>query len=107
MLAPVEEGGGRLAEALRAAGINVEVCAVRQPSRLYGHSLADLIALGGLVSTSGSLQFEAAAKTLRDRSEEIDLRIETEGPRMGMWSVTQPQWVTQVRRIGFHMVCHP
>jgi len=103
LLAPVEEGGGGLAEALRAADIVVEVSTVRQPSRLYGHSLADLLALGNigeLAKVAGSLKFEVAARTLRDRSEEIDLRIETTGPRLGMWSVTQPQWVTQVSRLA-------
>ena len=43
-------------------------------------------------------KFESAAKVLRDRSAEVDLRIETEGPRMGMWCVVQPQWVTRLMR---------
>ena len=100
-LAPEEEGGGGIVDVLRAVDIHVDVRAVRQPSRLYGHSLADLLALGiigDLASVEGLLKFEVAARTLRDHAEEIDLRIETEGPRMGMWSVTQPQWVTQVSR---------
>ncbi|MGB0971946.1 MAG: class I SAM-dependent methyltransferase [Mycobacterium sp.] len=103
LLAPMEEGGGGLVEELRAADILVEVSTVRQPSRLYGHTLADLLALGNigeLAHVAGSLKFEVAARTLRDRSEEIDLRIETKGPRLGMWSVTQPQWVTQVSRLA-------
>ena len=65
--------------------------------------LADLLAISsiGVLSTvTGSLKFEAAAEVLRDRCKEVDLRIETEGPRTGMWSVSQPQWVTQVRRVG-------
>ena len=52
-----------------------------------------------LTSHAGTGKFESAAKLLRDRPEDVDLRIETEGPRMGMWSVVQPQWVTQVRRV--------
>lgn len=102
LLAPIEEGGGGLSDAVEKMGIGVEVESIRQPSRMYGHTLADLLAvanIGGLTSVPGTLKFEAAAKTLRDRSEEVDLRIETDGPRMGMWSVTQPQWVTQVRRV--------
>lgn len=101
-LAPVDEGGGALAQALAERGIGVEVDSVRQPSRMYGHSLSDLLAISniaGLVTVQGSSKFEAAATVLRDRSEEVDLRIETEGPRMGMWSVSQPQWVTTVRRV--------
>ena len=101
-IAPEAEGGGALADALADRGITVDVHSVRQPSRMYGHSLADLLAIsniGGLVTVEGSSKFDAAATVLRDRSEEVDLRIETEGPRTGMWSVSQPQWVTTVRRV--------
>lgn len=101
LLAPDAEGGGALVGALGSEDIGIEVSAVRQPSRLYGHSLADLLALGiigDLVDVPGASKFEAAARTLRDRPEEVDLRIETHGPRTGMWSVTQPQWVTVVSR---------
>jgi SAM-dependent methyltransferase len=104
LLAPESEGGGGLVETARAAGIEVEVDAVRQPSRMYGHTLADLLALANisvLNGHTGTQKFESAAKTLRDRPEEVDLRIETEGPRTGMWSVVQPQWVTKVRRVRY------
>ena len=102
LLAPAAEGGAGLCDAAEALGIGVEVESIRQPSRMYGHTLADLLAvanIGVLTAVPGTLKFEAAAKTLRDRCEEVDLRIETDGPRMGMWSVTQPQWVTQVHRV--------
>ena len=102
LMAPESEGGGQLAEVLRAHGIDVEVESVRQPSRMYGHTLADLLAISNisvLTNVPGTQKFESAAKTLRDHPEEIDLRIETDGPRAGMWSVTQPQWVTEVRRL--------
>lgn len=101
-LAPEADGGGGLVRALAGRGIDVEVNSVRQPSRMYGHSLVDLLAIsniGGLVTVEGSSKFEAAATVLRDCSEEVDLRIETDGPRIGMWSVSQPQWVTTVRRV--------
>jgi SAM-dependent methyltransferase len=103
LFAPASEGGGGLAEAVRAADIAVEVEAVRQESRMYGHTLADLLALANisvLTGHTGTQKFESAAKTLRDRPEEVGLRIETEGPRTGMWSVVQPQWVTQIRRVS-------
>jgi SAM-dependent methyltransferase len=102
LLAPESEGGGGLAEVVRAAGMEVDVVAVRQPSRMYGHTLADLLALvniNALNSHSGTRKFECAARVLHDRPDAVDLRIETEGARMGMWSVVQPQWVTQVRRV--------
>ena len=103
LLAPESEGGGGLARAAAAAGIEVEVDAIRQASRMYGNSLVDLLALANisvLNGQAGTRKFESAAKVLRDRPEEVDLRIETEGPRTGMWSVVQPQWVTRVRRAG-------
>jgi len=103
LLAPESEGGGELARAAAAAGIEVEVDAIRQASRMYGNSLIDLLALANisvLNGQAGTRKFESAAKVLRDRPEEVDLRIETEGPRTGMWSVVQPQWVTRVRRAG-------
>jgi hypothetical protein len=73
----------------------------RQPSRLYGHNLADLIALSSiavLAGVEGLSKFEAAAALLRHMPEAVDLRIEDDGPRLGMWSVTQPQWVAVLHR---------
>lgn len=95
------EGGGAIAEALAAAGTPVEINVVRQSSRLYGHNLADLIALSSialLAGVEGLEKFEAAAALLRHNPEAVDLRIEDEGARKGMWSVTQPQWVAAFRR---------
>ena len=103
LMAPVSEGGGELAAAIRAHGVEVEVASVRQPSRMYGHTLVDLLAISNisvLTTVPGTQKFESAAKTLRDRPEEVDLRIETDGPRAGMWSVVQPQWVTEIRRVA-------
>ena len=94
---------GQIAETLRAAGIPAEIDSQLQPSRLYGHNLADLIALSSIAILSGVKgmdKFEAAARLLRENPESVDLRIEDRGPRKGMWSVTQPQWVTVVRRTG-------
>jgi SAM-dependent methyltransferase len=95
------EGGGAIAEVLGAAGTPVEIDVRRQPSRLYGHNLADLIALSSialLASVESLEKFETAAGLLRHSPEAVDLRIEDDGPRKGMWSVTQPQWVAALRR---------
>jgi SAM-dependent methyltransferase len=95
------EGGGAIVEVLKAAGTPVETSVQRQPSRLYGHSLADLIALSpiGLLASIGGLEkFAAAAALLRHNPEAVDLRIEDDGPRKGMWSVAQPQWIASFRR---------
>jgi len=101
LLGTSAEGGGGIVEVLRAAGISVELDSTRQPSRLYGHTLADLIALSSIAALAGIDgldKFEAAAKLLRDKPESVGLRIEDGGPRKGMWSVTQPQWVAVIRR---------
>jgi SAM-dependent methyltransferase len=95
------EGGGGISEMLRAAGTPVEIEVQRQPSRLYGHTLADLIALssiGVLAGVEGLGKFEATTALLRHQPETVDLRIEDTGPRKGIWSVTQPQWVAVFRR---------
>ncbi|HEX7230354.1 MAG TPA: methyltransferase domain-containing protein, partial [Candidatus Binatia bacterium] len=100
-LGPPAEGGGTIAEVLRTAGISVEITVQSQPSRLYGHNLADLIALSSiavLASVEGLEKFEAAAALLRHNPEAVDLRIEDDGARKGMWSVTQPQWIAALRR---------
>jgi SAM-dependent methyltransferase len=97
------EGGGAISEVLDAAGTPVEIAGRRQPSRLFGHNLADVIALSS-IALLGSIEdlkkFEAATALLRDHPEAVDLRIEDDGARKGMWSVTQPQWVAALRRFS-------
>ena len=74
---------------------------VRQPSRMYGHSFADLLAIaniGVLVNVPGTQKFEStprgsARPPRRGRASHRNRRASS--PRM--WSVVQPQWVTQVR----------
>ena len=95
------EGGGAIATLLDAAGTPVEINVRRQPSRLYGHNLADMIALSSialLASVEGLKKFAAAAALLRNNPEAVDLRVEDDNARKGMWSVTQPQWVVTLRR---------
>jgi SAM-dependent methyltransferase len=101
LLGAPAEGGGAIADVLGAAGTTVEIDVGRQPSRLYGHNLADLIALSSialLASVEGLEKFEAAAALLRHDPEAVDLRIEDDGARKAMWSVTQPQWVAALLR---------
>ncbi len=96
------EGGGAIADIFRDAGAPVKIEVKRQPSRLYGHNLADLIALSsiaGLAAVEGIEKFEAAAALLRHSPELVDLRVEDDGSRRGMWSVAQPQWVVSFRRV--------
>jgi len=77
------------------------VAIVRQPSRLYGHTLADVIALSAITvlgTIEGVEKFASVRCLLEERPEEVDLRIEDDGPRAGMLSVTQPQWVVRLER---------
>lgn len=101
LLASRAEGGGEIVNVLDDLGMPVEFEVRRQPSRLYGHTIADIIALSaiaGLSRVDSPEKFEIAASLLRDTPELVDLRIEDDGPRTGMWSVTQPQWISVLRR---------
>ncbi len=101
LLGSAAEGGGAIVDILRGAGVAAEFTVQRQPSRLYGHNLADLIALSAIAVLSGVEdleKFAAAAALLRHKPEAVDLRIEDDGARKGMWSVAQPQWVAMFRR---------
>ena len=63
--------------------------------------MADLIALASIAALSqvaGHAKFEAACELLRNDPEAVDLRIEDDGPRKGMWSVKQPQLLSIIRR---------
>lgn len=97
------DGDGQILAALERAGLPVTFETELQPSRLYGHTLGDLIALSAITVLSqvdDVRKFHAAADLMRSDPEAVDLRIEDEGPRTGMWSVTQPQWVAVLRRSG-------
>jgi SAM-dependent methyltransferase len=79
------------------------VSAQRQPSRLYGHSLSDMIALSTiatLAEVEGIEKLAVARRLLEQRPELVDLRIEVDGPRAGMLSVAQPQFVVRVERLS-------
>jgi SAM-dependent methyltransferase len=79
------------------------VSAQRQPSRLYGHSLSDMIALSTiatLAEVEGIEKLAVARRLLEERPELVDLRIEDTGPRAGMLSVAQPQFVVRVERLS-------
>ena len=73
-----------------------------QPSRLYGHSLSDLIALSiiaTLATVEGIEKLSVARRLLEERPALVELRIEDEGPRAGMLSVAQPQFVVRIERL--------
>lgn len=78
--------------------VSFELDTRRQPSRLYGHALSDLIALSKIAELSPVAGTEAARDLLRNDPEAVDLRIGEERPRKGMWSAAQAQLLTIVRR---------
>jgi SAM-dependent methyltransferase len=87
--------------AVRLGGARVS--AVRQATRLFGHSIADIVALSniaGLAGLDGVDKFDAALDLLARAPERLGFRIETDpvGPRLGMLSVRQPQVVCTIAR---------
>ena len=74
-----------------------------QASRLYGHTLMDILALSlitGLDRVETQTKFDAVMELIRSRPEAIGLRIEHGGhpARDGMLSVIQSQIVVELRR---------
>jgi len=69
----------------------------RQPSRLFGHDLGDIIAAGFLTSLSAAdddqlkHQIHYVSQRLQAEPETFDLRLSLDGPRARMLSVAQPQ----------------
>jgi SAM-dependent methyltransferase len=107
MFAEAPAGPSALEALLDAAcpGSTVRVEARRQPSRLYGHSLADMLAfanLTGLVDHEDVAKFDVAADLLETAPETVGFRIEDEPGqvRYGMFSVTQPQVAVLIRKLA-------
>jgi SAM-dependent methyltransferase len=74
-----------------------------QASRLYGHTLMDILALSlitGLDRVETPAKFDAVMDMIRARPESIGLRIERGGnpAREAMFSVVQSQVVVELRR---------
>lgn len=77
--------------------------AMRQPTRLFGHSIADIAALSniaGLAGHEGVAKFDAALDLLAGDPDRLGFRIETDpaSPRLGMLSVQQPQVVCTITK---------
>lgn len=96
--------GSVMLECLRRALPDREhrITAIRQPTRLYGHTLADVIAMSAITvlgTIEGTEKFAAVRRLLEERPQQVDLRVEDDGPRAGMLSVAQPQWVVCIERV--------
>ena len=105
LLSAPDEGGGGILDVLRTAlpSLSFELESSNQPNRLYGHTLGDIMAfvnLGILSEVYGTAKFMSTCNLLLQEPATVDLRIEDEGPRMGMWSVKSPQRIAVVRRIA-------
>ena len=97
--------GGAMLDCLRRALPDREhrITAARQPTRLYGHTLADVIAMSAITvlgTIEGTEKFAVVRRLLDERPHQVDLRIEDDGPRAGMLSVAQPQWVVRIERLA-------
>jgi SAM-dependent methyltransferase len=97
------EGGAGDAPGIAERLGSTRVAAVRQATRLFGHSIADLVALSniaGLSGLEGVEKFDAALDLLACAPERLDFRIETDpaAPRLGMLSVQQPQVVCTIAK---------
>jgi len=84
---------------------DIAVALERQPTRLYGQDLGDLIAMvlttGLSVQDGRSVQsnIDSARTILEDEPDFCELSVELAGPRRGMWSVLQQQFVFEVTRL--------
>lgn len=92
---------GLITRSFGGAGARIDV--QRQQTRLYGHSLSDIIALcniAGLEPVASTEKFEAAADLIEHSPKTADFRIETDpkSVRYGMFSVSQPQIVASIRK---------
>jgi SAM-dependent methyltransferase len=77
-----------------------------QETRLFGHDLGDLLALGFLTGLGavpeGSVRdkLTSVKQLVSDDPVSVGLSVETEGPRKGMWSVSEPQIVVSISRLA-------
>ena len=108
LLGPQNSGGGQIKNILHQEfpETNAEVESTILHSRLYGHTLADLVVLScitELAPSDDTTLFDHSklihcGELIENHPEKVALRIEDEGIRTGMYSVTQPQIVTVIKR---------
>lgn len=53
-----------------------------------------------LGTIDGTDKFAVVRRLLEQRPDQVDLRIEDDGPHAGMLSVAQPQWVVRIERLA-------
>lgn len=105
LLLPGQDGHAALQQQLdeRFPDSRASLRGVVQASRLFGHTLTDIIALSlisGLDRVDNPAKFDAVMDLIRTQPEAIGLRIErgSHPAREGMFSVVQSQVVVELRR---------
>jgi SAM-dependent methyltransferase len=97
------EGAGGAEPGVAGLLSGAQARALRQPTRLFGHSIADIVALSniaGLAGVDGVAKFDAALGLLAGDPDRLGFRIETDpaSPRLGMLSVQQPQVICTIAK---------
>jgi len=98
--------GGKIVDVLQEAHphASLSFSSLVQESRLYGHTISDIIALSNiaeLAQVNDIDKFVEAGKCIIGHPEMLGFRVESDqGPRLGMLSVRQPQIVATIKRLS-------
>ena len=77
---------------------------LRQPTRIYGHDLGDMIAFAfinklPMIDQNLTRQIAYVSKRLQESPDVFDLRVHVSGPRARMFSVAQPQLFVALEKL--------
>jgi SAM-dependent methyltransferase len=77
---------------------------LRQPTRIYGHDLGDMIAFAfinklPMIDENLTRQITYVSERLQESPDVFDLRIHVSGPRARMFSLAQPQLFLAVEKL--------
>jgi SAM-dependent methyltransferase len=77
---------------------------LRQPTKIYGHDLGDMIAFAfinklPMIDQNLTRQIAYVSERLQDSPDVFDLRVHVSGPRARMFSLAQPQLFLAVEKL--------
>jgi SAM-dependent methyltransferase len=77
---------------------------LRQPTKIYGHDLGDMIAFAfinklPMIDHNLTRQIAYVSERLQDSPDVFDLRVHVSGPRARMFSLAQPQLFLAVEKL--------
>jgi hypothetical protein len=77
---------------------------LRQPTRIYGHDLGDMIAFAfinklPMIDKNVTRQIAYVSERLQESPDVFDLRVHVSGPRARMFSLAQPQLFLAVEKL--------